>query len=104
MIRAAHAKEKQLLENSRNRPNRLNLLDSTACSSARSNFFTKNSYLARFPVSQGLDEATHAIRVRRVFAETLVALQKICLDKGRNSGRFVAHLLKKRLKLTFFQD
>jgi len=54
MIRAAHAKEKQLLENSRNRPNRLNLLDSTACSSARSNFFTKNSCLVRFPVFQCL--------------------------------------------------
>jgi len=50
MIRAAHAKEKQLLENSRNRPNRLNLLHSTASSSARSNFFTKNSCLVRFPV------------------------------------------------------
>ena len=96
MIRAAHAKEKQLLENSRNRPNRLNLLDSTACSSARSNFFTKNSCLVRFPVFQGLD-------VRRFFTETLGALQEICLYKGRNSGCFVAHLLKKRLKLTFFQ-
>jgi len=46
MIRAAHAKEKQLLEKSRNRPNRLNLLDSTVCSIARSNFFTKNSCLS----------------------------------------------------------
>src|SRR6476620_601677 len=92
MIRAAHAKEKQLLENSRNRPNRLNLLDSTACSRARSNFFTKNPCLVRFPVFQGLNEATDAI-----------ALQKIWLYKGRNLGRFVAHLLKKRLEFTFFQ-
>src|SRR4029453_2157380 len=59
MIRAAHAKEKQLLENSRNRPNRLNLLDSTVCSSVRSNFFTKNSCLVRFPVFRSLKEATH---------------------------------------------
>src|SRR6476646_9979252 len=95
MIRAAHAKEKQLLEKSRNRPNRLNLSDSTACSSARSNFFTKNSCLVRFPMFQGLDEGDRRDPDRRLFAETLVALQKICLYKGRNSGCFVAHLLKK---------
>jgi hypothetical protein len=62
MIRAAHAKEKQLLENSCNHPNRLNLLDSTACSRARSNFFTKNPCLVRFPVFQKLNQATDAIR------------------------------------------
>src|SRR6478736_6125535 len=88
MIRAAHAKEKQLLEKSRNRPNRLNLLDSTACSSARSNFFTKNSCLVRFPVFQGSNEGDRD-PVRKLSAESLVALQKICLHKGRNSGCFV---------------
>jgi len=62
LIRAAHAKEKQLHKNSCNRPNRLNLLDSTAYSSARSNFFTKNSCVVRFPVFQKLKEATDAIR------------------------------------------
>jgi hypothetical protein len=36
-------------KNSCNRPNRLNLLHSTVCSGARSNFFTKNSYLALAP-------------------------------------------------------
>jgi hypothetical protein len=61
MIRAAHAKEKQLQKNSCTRPNRLNLLDWTACSSACSNFFTKNSCLVRFSVFRGLNEAINAI-------------------------------------------
>ena len=39
----------------------------------------------------------------KILAETLVALQKISLHNGRNLGCFVAHLLKKRFKLTFFQ-
>src|SRR5438067_12776568 len=62
MIRAAHAKEKQLLEKSRNRPNRLNLLDSTVCSSARSNFFTKKSCVVRFQVIRGSSEPIQTIR------------------------------------------
>ena len=39
----------------------------------------------------------------KVASETLVTLEKICLHNGRNSGRFVAHLLEKGLKLKFFQ-
>jgi hypothetical protein len=80
MIRAAHAKEKQLPEKSRNRPNRLNLLDSTACSSARSNFFTKNPCLVRFPVFQKLKRSDRrdpglkiGRRVARSFTEDLPA-------------------------------
>src|SRR5262245_22576725 len=53
LIRAAHAKEKQLLKNSCHRPNRLNLLDSTVCSRARSKFFTKNSCVVGFSRFQG---------------------------------------------------
>ena len=102
MIRAAHAKEKQLLEKSRNRPNRLNLLDSTVCSSARSNFFTKNSCLVTFPVFIGSSEAIQTIPPG-MSTEILVALQKNSLHNGCNFGCFVAHFLKKRLKLTFFQ-
>src|SRR5436309_10553459 len=82
LIRAAHAKEKQLQKNSCNRPNRLNLLDWTACGSARSNFFTKNSCLVRFPLFRSLNKATHAIRGSRFSPEMLVALQKICLHNG----------------------
>src|SRR5678815_3727121 len=64
LIRAAHAKEKQLLENSCHRPNRLNLLDSTAGRGRRSNFFTKNSCLLRFRV-QRLNELRQTLGVRR---------------------------------------
>src|SRR5213596_3234322 len=85
MIRAAHAKEKQLLEKSRNRPNRLNLLDSTVCSITRSNFFTKNSCLVSFRCSEA-----QARRYRRsgleISAEILVALQEIFLNNSRDVG------------------
>ena len=78
LIRAAHAKEKQLLEKSRNRPNRPNLLDSTVCSSPRSNFFTKNSCLV-ISGAVKLSNSTEAIApettCRLAFTEDLLAQQ-----------------------------
>src|SRR4026209_2358102 len=50
-----------------------------------------------------LNKATDAIRTERLSAETSVVLQKISLHNGPDFGCFVAHLLKKRLKLTFFE-
>jgi len=86
MIRAAHAKEKQLLENSRNRPNRLNLLDSTACSGARSNFFTKNSCLVRFPVFQRLDEGDRRDRGPKIVRRVARSLTEDLSAQGSKLG------------------
>ena len=72
MIRAAHAKEKQLLENSRNRPNRLNLLDLTAYSSVQFRTFLRK-------IRAWSDFRYSNARASELFTKTLGASQEICL-------------------------